>query len=83
MQKRMYSKLKRKKLRIPGCESTNHAICRGEIWECDRCNKKVCWEEGSSEQADLCDDCWHDVKVLKLTYSIGHVSGWRFNYEAT
>lgn len=83
MQKQMYSKLKRKGLRIPGCESTNHTVCRGELWECDRCHRKMCWEEGSAKQVDLCDDCWYDVKVLKHKYSIGHVSEWRFNYEAT
>jgi hypothetical protein len=54
--------------RIPSCESTNHTSCKGELWECERCHKKVCWEEGSTNLIELCDDCWHDVRVLGHVY---------------
>ena len=45
--------------RIPGCESTNHKLCYGELWQCSRCGKTVCSAEGSDEDPDLCDDCWY------------------------
>jgi len=54
--------------RIVGCESTNHTSCKGELWECERCHKKVCWEEGSADLIDLCDNCWHDVLVSGQKY---------------
>jgi len=65
----MYSKLKPTKIkwdgnRIVGCQSTNHASCKGELWECERCHKVICWEEGSVDLINLCDDCWHEVRVL-------------------
>ena len=47
--------------RIVGCQSTNHTACRGELWECERCHKIVCWEEGTTDMPELCDDCWCDV----------------------
>lgn len=50
--------------RIVGCESTNHTSCKGELWECERCHKKICWEEGSVDLIDLCDNCWHAVRKL-------------------
>ena len=59
----------KKVFRIFGCESTNHIVCKGELWECERCHKKVCWEEGSAtDLVDLCDDCWYDVRVLGHEY---------------
>lgn len=44
--------------RIPGCESTNHDRCYGELWQCSECGKTVCGAEGSDNDSDLCDDCW-------------------------
>ena len=44
--------------RIPGCESTNHKRCYGELWQCSQCGKTVCEAEGSDDDPDLCDDCW-------------------------
>jgi len=38
--------------RIVGCQSTNHNACKGELWECKRCHKQVCWEEGSTDLFD-------------------------------
>lgn len=69
--KRMYPKLKPTKTkweenRIVGCESKNHTSCKGELWECERCHKKVCWEEGSVDLNNLCDNCWHDVRILGM-----------------
>jgi hypothetical protein len=67
--KKKYPKLKPTKLtwegnRIVGCQSTNHTECKGELWECERCYKLVCWEEGTTDLINLCDDCWYDVRVL-------------------
>lgn len=67
--KKMYPKLKPTQLkwagnRIVGCQSTNHNSCKGELWECKRCRKVVCWEEGSTDLIDLCDNCWKEVRVL-------------------
>lgn len=62
MKKQFYSKNKKKVHKIVGCESVNHSVCKGEIWECERCGKKVCWEEGSVDLIDLCDDCWYDIR---------------------
>lgn len=69
--------------RIIECESSNHTSCKGEIWECERCHKKVCWEEGSVDLIDLCDDCWYDIRILGHEFSIGSVSTWRLGYETT
>lgn len=70
--------------RIVGCQSVNHTVCLGELWECERCHKIVCWEEGcADEYVDFCDDCWYDIEVLGHEYSIGVVSTWRLNYETT
>lgn len=44
--------------RILKCESTNHDHCWGIVWQCAECGKSVCCEEGSTEDIDLCDDCW-------------------------
>lgn len=54
--------------RIIGCQSKNHNTCKGELWECERCYKKVCWEEGSTDLLELCDNCWHDVRILGQEY---------------
>lgn len=50
--------------RILGCQSKNHTLCRGELWTCERCGKRVCWEEGSADLPEICDDCWVDVREL-------------------
>jgi hypothetical protein len=44
--------------RLPGCESTNHTQCYGELWQCSACGKTVCYAEGSDSYPELCDDCW-------------------------
>ena len=44
--------------RLPGCESTNHDLCYGELWQCSQCGKTVCAAEGSDDDPELCDDCW-------------------------
>lgn len=49
--------------RISGCQSSNHTECYGELWECARCGKKVCFAEGTDEEFDLCDDCWAQQDV--------------------
>lgn len=70
--------------RIAGCQSTNHTECKGELWECKRCHRKICWEEGYADDlVDLCDDCWYDIKVLGHELSIGIMSTWKVNYETT
>ena len=50
--------------RILGCQSKNHTQCRGELWICKCCGKRVCWEEGSADLPELCDNCWVYVKIL-------------------
>jgi hypothetical protein len=72
--KNKYSKYKSEKVkwednRIAGCQSINHVTCRGEHWECRRCHKVICWEEGSADDlVDLCDDCWYGIRVLGYEY---------------
>lgn len=44
--------------RMRGCQSTNHTECYGELWQCARCGKMVCYAEGTDNDIDLCDDCW-------------------------
>lgn len=44
--------------RMQGCQSTNHINCHGELWQCGKCGKTVCCNEGSDDDPDLCDDCW-------------------------
>jgi len=67
--KKKYPKLKPTKLkwegdRIVGCQSTNHSECKGELWECERCHKIICSEEGYADDlVDVCDDCWYDIRV--------------------
>ena len=50
--------------RILGCQNKNHASCRGKLWICERCGKRICWEEGSIDLPEICDDCWVDVRKL-------------------
>lgn len=70
--------------RILGCQSTNHTVCKGKLWECERCHRKICWEEGSADDlVDFCDDCWYDIKVLGHEFSIGVTSTWKVHYETT
>ena len=44
--------------RLPGCQSTNHERCYGELWQCSTCGKTVCHAEGTDQDPALCDDCW-------------------------
>ena len=48
---------------IPGCQSTNHRSCYGELWLCKRCGKTVCCAEGTDNDPELCDDCWLEVQA--------------------
>ena len=50
--------------RILGCQSKNHTQCKGELWICKRCGKRICWEEGSTDLPEVCDDCWIVGKEL-------------------
>jgi hypothetical protein len=50
--------------KILGCQSQNHILCKGELWTCEQCGKRVCWEEGSEDLPEICDDCWVDVREL-------------------
>ena len=43
--------------RLKGCQSTNHDTCYGELWQCSKCGKSVCCNEGMPD-SDLCDSCW-------------------------
>jgi len=54
--------------RILGCQSTNHASCKGKLWECERCHKIVCWEEGSTDLPEVCDDCWYEIRMSDPEY---------------
>ena len=47
--------------RLPGCESVNHTLCYGEMWQCSACGKSVCYAEGTDVDPDLCDDCWSNT----------------------
>jgi hypothetical protein len=44
--------------RMAGCQSTNHTVCYGELWQCAACGKTVCGNEGTDDHPELCDDCW-------------------------
>jgi len=50
--------------RILGCQSENHTLCKGELWICERCGIRICWEEGSVDLPEICDNCWYDVREL-------------------
>jgi hypothetical protein len=58
----------RKTGRIFGCQSSNHSLCRGELWICERCGKRICYEEGSNDLPDICDDCWVSVRIHKANW---------------
>lgn len=44
--------------RIPGCQSTNHREGYGKLWQCERCRKIICYNEGTDNDLGLCDNCW-------------------------
>lgn len=44
--------------RLAGCQSVHSGPCYGELWRCASCGKTVCCAEGTTDQPDLCDDCW-------------------------
>jgi len=67
--------------RIVGCQSDNHSACYGELWECRRCHKIVCYQEGTEDLPEICDNCWSDIRVLGHKYSIGVVSAWKIEYS--
>ena len=48
--------------RPTGCESTSHDHddCRGELWQCEKCGKQVCWADGTDNDPELCDSCWNE-----------------------
>jgi len=71
--------IKWREKRILGCESKNHTSCKGELWDCELCHKKVCWEEGTTDLPELCDDCWYDVRVLGREY-LTSLDEWRKMY---
>lgn len=52
--------------RMVGCQSTNHAVCYGELWECAACQKVVCCAEGTDNHPEVCDDCWVKLYVPPL-----------------
>jgi len=48
--------------RHPGCQSPNHGMeCYGNLWHCERCGIRVCYQEGTSTLYELCDCCWGEV----------------------
>lgn len=51
--------------RMVGCQSTNHAFCYGELWQCVGCGKTVCYAEGTDNHPELCDDCWVQYQAEK------------------
>jgi hypothetical protein len=53
--------------RLDGCQSTNHTECYGQLWQCERCGKTVCYAEGSDHNQELCDDCWAMKNPLQTT----------------
>jgi hypothetical protein len=53
--------------RMEGCESTNHMDCYGDLWQCGKCGKTVCSNEGTDNDPDLCDDCWAEKYSPRTT----------------
>ena len=47
--------------RLPGCQSTHHTQCYGQLWQCAVCHKTVCYAEGTDNHPELCDDCWNQL----------------------
>lgn len=43
---------------IQGCDNHTHGSCYGELWDCERCKRAICYAEGSSEKPELCDECF-------------------------
>ena len=39
----------------------------------------VCWEEGSTDLVELCDDCWYEIRVLEHEY-LTPVQQWKKIY---
>ncbi len=79
--RKLYPKRKPKKIkwegdRIVGCQSANHSVCKGDLWECERCHKVVCWEEGSTYLVEVCDDCWYEIQDLGHAYHMD-LGDWR------
>ncbi|MFN8465463.1 MAG: hypothetical protein U0X20_07930 [Caldilineaceae bacterium] len=53
--------------RRPGCESTNHTQCSGILWQCDRCKRWFCCQEGADDPLrDVCDDCWAQCDISNV-----------------
>lgn len=50
-----------------GCQSTNHSACYGELWQCQRCGKTVCYAEGTDDDRTICDDCWVTIHYPQYT----------------
>lgn len=48
--------------RMDGCQSTNHRRCYGDLWQCEQCGRVVCCNEGTTDQPELCDDCWCEAQ---------------------
>jgi ribosomal protein L37AE/L43A len=42
---------------LPGCQSSHHAYCSGELWMCSGCGMTFCEAERANEHPDLCIDC--------------------------
>lgn len=44
-----------------GCQSAahDHADCWGDLWQCAGCGNSVCYEDGSDNDPELCDECWN------------------------
>ncbi len=54
--------------RMRGCQSMNHSECYGALWQCAQCGKTVCYAEGTTDEPELCDDCWvqtHDPALWR------------------
>lgn len=56
---------------IEQCESENHPEerCYGDIWTCEGCRRKFCYQEGADdEDFELCDDCSTSESLEVYTY---------------
>jgi len=61
--------------RILGCQSKNHTLCTGELWTCERCGRRVCWEEGSADLPVTYPPKTGPKPVLGLELSGGRKNG--------
>jgi len=43
------------------CQSKNHTEHYGNLWECKMCGKMVCCNEGTTDNPDICDDCYDSL----------------------